>query len=130
LICTLPYYITISQLGNIEDGAVIGGYAGLLFLSGSSVAVGLFASSITTNQIVAFLVALSIGIFFHLLFDVMGTSTSGILGSFFNYLSMRVHFDSISRGVVDSRDLVYFGSIITMGLYLAELMLSKRNWQS
>jgi ABC-2 type transport system permease protein len=79
---------------------------------------------------VAFLVALFVGIFFHLLFDVMGTSTSGVLGSFFNYLSMRVHFDSISRGVVDSRDLVYFGSIITMGLYLAELMLSKRNWQS
>ena len=130
LICTLPYYVTISQLGNIDDGAVIGGYVGLLFLSGSYVAIGLFASSITTNQIVAFLVALFIGIFFHLLFDVMGTSTLGILGSFFNYLSMRVHFDSISRGVVDSRDLVYFGSIITMGLYLAELMLSKRNWQS
>ena len=60
----------------------------------------------------------------------MGTSTTGILGSFFNYLSMRVHFDSISRGVVDSRDLVYYGSLTTIGLYLAELMLSKRNWQS
>ena len=73
---------------------------------------------------------IAIGVFFHLLFDVMGTSTTGILGSFFNYLSMRVHFDSISRGVVDSRDLVYYGSLTTIGLYLAELMLSKRNWQS
>ena len=130
LLCTLPYYITISQLGNIDDGAVIGGYFGLILLSAAYISIGLFASSITTNQIVAFLVALFIGIFFQVLFDVIGSSFTGTMGNFFNYLSIRSHFDSISRGVLDSRDVIYFGSIVTIGLLLSQLMLSKRNWQS
>lgn len=130
LVCTLPYYITISQLGNIDDGAVIGGYLGLLFLSASYISIGLFASSLTQNQIVAFLVAIFIGIFFHLLFDVASNSVRGVLGGLFNYLSMRVHFESLSRGVIDSRDLIYFSSLIGTGVLLAQVMLSKRNWQS
>ena len=64
LVCTLPYYITISQLGNIDDGAVIGGYLGLILLSASYISIGLFASSVTQNQIVAFLTAIFIGVFF------------------------------------------------------------------
>ncbi len=130
LVCTLPYYITISQLGNIDDGAVIGGYFGLLLLSASYISIGLFSSSLTQNQIVAFLVALFIGIFFHLLFDVIGNSFRGVLGSLFNFLSMSAHFESISRGVVDSRDLIFFISIILLGLFSSQVMLSKRNWQS
>lgn len=130
LVCTLPYYVTISQLGNIDDGAVIGGYVGLLLLSASYISIGLFASSITQNQIVAFLTAIFIGVFFHLLFDVLADSLRGGAGTLFNYLSMRDHFESISRGVVDSRDLVYFGTLIYTGLLLAQVMLSKRNWQS
>ena len=130
LACTLPYYITISRLGNIDDGAVIGGYIGLILLSSAYIAIGLFASSVTTNQIVAFLVALFIGIFFQVLFDVIGSSFTGTVGNVFNYLSIRSHFDSISRGVLDSRDLIYFGSIVVIGLMLSQFMLSKRNWQS
>lgn len=130
LACTLPYYVTISQLGNIDDGAVIGGYLALLLLSASYISIGLFASSLTQNQIVAFLLALFIGIFFHLVFGVLGSTFRGILGELFNYLSLGAHFDSMSRGVVDSRDLIYFGSIITLGILLAQVMLSKRNWQS
>ncbi|MFZ9045558.1 MAG: ABC transporter permease subunit [Cyclobacteriaceae bacterium] len=130
LVCTLPYYITISQLGNIDDGAVIGGYIGLILLSSAYISIGLFASSLTTNQIVAFLVALFIGVFFQLLFDVISSTLTGAAGKIFNYLSIRAHFDSISRGVLDSRDLIYFGSIVTIGLLLSQLMLSKRNWQS
>lgn len=130
LVCTLPYYITISNLGNIDDGAVIGGYFALLLLSASYISIGLFASSITQNQIVAFLVAIFIGIFFHLLFDVAGTSVRGTLGAIFNYLSMSTHYESMSRGVIDSRDLIYFFSLIGAGMYAAQVMLSKRNWQS
>ncbi|MEQ8335865.1 MAG: ABC transporter permease subunit [Cyclobacteriaceae bacterium] len=130
LVCTLPYYITISQLGNIDDGAVIGGYFGLLLLSASYISIGLFSSSLTQNQIVAFLVALSIGIFFQLLFDVIGSSFTGVLGTLFNFLSMSAHFESISRGVVDSRDLLFFLSIIILGVISSQVMLSKRNWQS
>ncbi|MEQ8472523.1 MAG: ABC transporter permease subunit [Marinoscillum sp.] len=130
LVCTLPYYITISQLGNIDDGAVIGGYFGLILLSASYISIGLFASSITQNQIVAFLVAVFIGIFFHILFGVISSSVRGFSGEIFSYLSMQTHFESMSRGVVDSRDLIYFGSIIAIGVVLSQVMLSKRNWQS
>ncbi|MEQ8580774.1 ABC transporter permease [Marinoscillum sp.] len=130
LLCTVPYYITISQLGNIDDGAVLGGYLGLILLSASYISIGLFASSITQNQIVAFLMAMSIGIFFQLLFDVIGGSVRGFFGELFSYLSMNTHFESMSRGVVDSRDLIYFFSIIASGVILSQVMLSKRNWQS
>lgn len=130
LACTVPYYVTISQLGNIDDGAVWGGYLGLMLLSASYISIGLFASSITQNQIVAFLVALFIGIFFQLLFDVLGGSVRGFFGALFTYLSMSAHFESMSRGVVDSRDLIYFFSIISIGVLASQVMLSKRNWQS
>ncbi len=130
LACTLPYYITISQLGNIDDGAVIGGYLALMMLSASYISIGLFASSVTENQIVAFLMAIFIGIFFHMLFDVIAETVRGFFGELFNYLSMSSHFESMSRGVIDSRDLIYFGSIIALGLMLSQIMLSKRNWQS
>lgn len=130
LACTIPYYITISQLGNIDDGAVIGGYLALMMLSASYISIGLFASSVTENQIVAFLLAIFIGIFFHLLFDVIGGTVRGFFGEMMNYLSMSAHFESMSRGVIDSRDLIYFGSIIAIGILLSQVMLSKRNWQS
>ncbi|MEM9897014.1 MAG: ABC transporter permease subunit [Bacteroidota bacterium] len=129
LACTVPYYITVSQLGNVDDGAVIGGYIGLILLSACYVSIGLFSSSLTQNQIVAFLLALTIGIFFHLLFDVIGSGFTGFFGTFFNFLSMRAHFESMSRGVIDSRDIVYFASIIGLGLILTQIMLAKRNWK-
>lgn len=130
LLSTLPYYFTISRLGNIDDGGVLGGYLALLLMSAAYVATGIFASSLTTNQIVAFLLALFINIFFHILFDAIGSSIQGTMGSIIRYLSTRNHFDSMSRGVIDSRDLVFFGSLIVTGLLLSQVMLSKRNWQS
>jgi ABC-2 type transport system permease protein len=129
LICTLPYYITVSQLGNVDDGSVIGGYLGLLLLAASYISIGLLASSLTQNQIVAFLVALFIGIFFQMLFDVIGSGLTGSIGELFTYLSMRSHVESLSRGVIDSRDIIYFLSIITIGLIVTQIMLSKRNWK-
>lgn len=130
LTCTIPYYATVSQLGSVDHGAIIGGYMGLLLLSAGYISIGLFASSITNNQIVAFLIALLIGIFFQLLFDIMGFTFRGAVGNVLNYLSMRTHFDSLSRGVIDSRDLIYFFSVIGVGLTFAQAMLSRRNWQS
>ncbi|WP_109830350.1 ABC transporter permease subunit [Reichenbachiella versicolor] len=130
LTCTIPYYITVSKLGSVDHGAIIGGYVGLILLSAGYVSIGIFASALTNNQIVAFLIALLIGIFFQLLFDMMGFSLRGTMGSVFNYLSMRTHFASISRGVIDSRDLIYFFSIIFCGLTMSQAILSKRNWQS
>ena len=127
LLFTLPYIITVMSIGNLDLGAVICGYLGLILMSAAYISIGLFASSVTTNQIVAFLTALFIGIFFHIIFDVLAGSVGGILGQVFSYLSLSGHFESMSRGVVDSKDLIYFLSIVFLGLFFTELSLSKRN---
>jgi len=127
LALTLPYYITVWALGPIDHGAVLCGYFGMLLMSMAYIAIGIFASSITNNQIVAFLLALLIGVFFLIIFDVLSGSFTGTIGQVLNYFSMSTHFDSISRGVIDLRDLLYFFSITFFGLMLAETSLSKRN---
>lgn len=127
LLFTLPYVITLANIGTIDTGAIACGYLGLLLMSASYISIGLYASSITNNQIVAFLAALFIGLFFHIIFDALASNFTGWLGSVFSTLSMSDHFDSISRGVVDTRDLIYFLSIVAVGLLLAELSLTKRN---
>lgn len=127
LALTLPYYISVWKLGPIDHGSVWAGYLGLLLMSATYISIGIFTSSITNNQIVAFLLAIFIGIFFHVIFDVLAQSFTGTIGGFFNYLSLSSHFESISRGVIDSKDLVYFFSVIFLGLVLSEITLSKRN---
>jgi len=126
LFCTLPYYITIINLGKVDSGVVLCGYLGLLLISSAYIAIGIFASSITNNQIVAFLISLFIGIFFQILFGMLGNNMNGTLGETLNYLSLSAHYDAVTRGVIDSRDLIYFGSVIFMSLVLAESSLAKR----
>ena len=130
LACTIPYYITISMLGDVDHGAIIGGYFGLLLISSMYISIGIFTSSLTNNQIVAFLLALIVGLFFHILFQLMASGSTGMIGSILDYLSARTHFESLSRGVIDTRDLIYFGSFILGGLVLSQTMLSKRNWHN
>ncbi|MEZ4826835.1 MAG: ABC transporter permease subunit [Bacteroidia bacterium] len=127
LVFTLPYYFTISWLGPVDHGAVWCGYLGLLLLSSAYISIGIFASSITGNQIVAFLLALVTGIFFHWIFGLFSSVTSGGFASTLNYLSASTHFSSITRGVIDSRDVIYFGSLTLLSLVLAEIQLAARN---
>ena len=127
LLLTLPFFITIARIGNIDAGATISGYLALLLISAAYASIGLFSSSITNNQIVAFLMSLFIGIFFHFLFQMIASGMKGLFGQIINFLSMTVHFESLSRGVLDSKDIIYFGSVIFLGLFLAEISLSKRN---
>jgi ABC-2 type transport system permease protein len=127
LVLTLPYYITISSIGPVDHGAVWTGYLGLILMSSAYISIGVFSSSITNNQIVAFLVALLIGIFFHLLFSLLARNFSGIIGNILNYLSIDTHYNSITRGVIDTKDIIYFVSVIFIGLFSSELVLSKRN---
>jgi ABC-2 type transport system permease protein len=124
---TVPYVVTIGSIGNLDLGEVICGYLGLILMSGAYISIGLWASSITRNQIVAYLLSLFIGFFFHLLFGMLSSTLTGFPGHLFNSLSMREHFDSISRGVLDSGDLIFFFSLIILGLFLAEISLKKRN---
>lgn len=123
---TIPYYVSVSQLGNIDHGATISGYFGLILLSSTFISIGLFASSISNNQIVAFLLALFICFFFHLMFNIIGSGMTGWIGNFFNMLSTSDHYYSISRGVLDTKDIVYFFSVIVLGLFLAEYNIAKR----
>jgi len=87
LLLTLPYYFSLSFLGSVDHGSVWSGYFGMLLMSMTLISIGLFASSVTNNQIVAFLLALFIGVFFLIIFDVLSGSFSGSLAYFFNYLS-------------------------------------------
>lgn len=127
LLFTLPYPITIAYIGNLDIGQVVCGYIGLLCLSGAYISIGVYASSVTNNQIVAFLTAMFIGLFFQLIFEVLAGNFTGFTGQVLSTLSLSNHFESISRGVVDTRDIIYFLSIILAGLFLAELSLTKRN---
>lgn len=127
LLLTLPYYISISMLGPIDHSAVFCGYLGLLLMSSAYISIGVFTSSVTSNQIIAFLLALFIGIFFHILFRMMGEALPGTAGDIFQYLNLSSHYESITRGVIDSKDIIYFISIVVLGLISAEAILVKRN---
>ncbi len=127
LLLTLPYYITVASIGPIDNGAVWCGYLGLILMSMVYISIGLFASSVTSNQIVAFLLSLFIGVFFLIIFSTLSNDFTGIIGEILDYLNLSTHFESISRGVIDSKDIIYFLSISFFGLILAETMLSKRN---
>jgi len=127
LALTLPYYITVANIGPLDHGTVWTGYFGLLLMSGVYISIGIFTSSITDNQIVSFLLALFIGIFFHWIFGIIASGLTGFVGEVFHYLSVSTHYESVARGVIDTKDIIYFASVIILGLVSAEAALSKRN---
>ncbi|HLF64684.1 MAG TPA: ABC transporter permease [Saprospiraceae bacterium] len=126
LALTIPYYITVANIGSIDHGATISGYFGLLLMSAAYIGIGLFASSVTSNQIVALLLALLIAIFFQFLFNAIGSNFTGWLGELISGLSVTRHFESITRGVIDTKDIIFFLSLALLGILFAELMISKR----
>ena len=123
---TLPYYASVAYLGNIDHGSTITGYLGLVLMSSAYIAIGLLASSMTNNQIVAFLVALLVGVVFQFILGSLGSSQSGWIGSVLTDLSVPHHFESMSRGVIDTKDVLYFLALTFLGLMLTELVISKR----
>lgn len=126
LILTIPYYITISFLGQVDHGAVWCGYLGLILMSSAYLSIGIFTSSISRNQIEALLLSLIIGIFFHFIFGFVSSGLQGFLGRIVDYISVSGHFESISRGVIDSKDIIYFISLVFIGLALTQLVMTKR----
>lgn len=130
---TLVYYFTVHKLaipvGNVDTGAMWGSYLGLLFLGGGFVSIGIFASALSENQIVSFI----LGVFmsFLMYFGIEQFSNFTFLGSLQSVivdLGMFEHYLSISRGVIDTRDLVYFGTLIAFFLMLTKLKLESRKW--
>ena len=124
---TLPYIFTLASIGNVDLGQIACGYLALILMSASYISIGLFASSITSNQIVALLLTMFIGLFFQMIFELLSGAGSGFIFTLLNTLSLSTHFESMSRGVIDSRDVIYFLSIIFIGLFLSESSLTKRN---
>lgn len=130
LLPTLTYVWAIYNLGNpignLDIGSTIGSYVGLVFLAGAFASIGLYTSSLSNNQIIAFISAVCIC--FILYYGLQGLAEYNALGAIdqhINQISIKSHYDSISRGVVDTRDLVYFISITLFFLFLTTLRLKK-----
>lgn len=128
---TLIYFYSIYQLGlpkgNIDVGATWGSYIGLMFLGACYGAIGLFASAVTSNQIVAFIFGMFLCFFFYVGFQqISNLELFGSLDNLVQWFGIQVHYDSISRGVVDSRDVVYFLSVIAVFLGLTYYSLERK----
>lgn len=133
LLPTLVYFVTVYLLalpvGNMDTGGTWGSYIGLFLLGASMVSIGVFSSSITDNQIVAFLAAVFISGFLYVGFDLIYSfDLFGKTDLLIKSLGMNAHYTSISRGVVDTRDLIYFLSIIAVFVLLTKLSLGSRKW--
>ncbi len=126
LIPTLIYTISINtlggEIGSLDSGSTIGSYIGLLFLASAYTSIGLFTSTLSSNQIVAFILAVIICFLMYFGFDAF--ADFNIIDGIENF-GMKSHFDSISRGVIDSRDLIYFVSITLFFLFLTKLKLTQ-----
>ncbi|WP_324671101.1 gliding motility-associated ABC transporter permease subunit GldF [Hymenobacter sp. GOD-10R] len=132
LIPTLLYYYSIYQLGNpvgnIDSAATVGSYIGLALLAGVFAAIGLFASAITRDQVIAFLVAV-VGCFLvYSGFDSLASVFEGSTAYYISQLGIAAHYRDISKGLIDSRDLTYFLSLIAGFLLATRLALQSRNW--
>lgn len=130
---TLIYFFSVYQLGypvgNLDAGSIWGSYLGLLLLGAVFASVGVFASSLSDNQVVSFILAILISSFLYLGFEfIYSLDLFGNIDLFIRSLGISSHFSSISRGVIDTRDVVYFLSVIALFLYLTIFSLSRRKW--
>ena len=122
---SIIYAIFVSTTGPLDWGPVLGGYLGAFFLASTYSAVGIYASSLTNNQIIAFLIAVSVNFFLYLI-DKILIFLPAFLTDFVQYLGSVYHFNSFSRGIIDSRDIVYFMSLSVIALYISWLIHKER----
>ena len=135
LIPTAVYYFSVYRLGfpmgNLDTGGILGSYIGLFLLSASFVSIGVFCSSITNNQILAFIISVFLCGFMYIGFEMIySLSLFGPIDLFIQRLGMAAHYSSISRGVVDTRDVLYFLSVMAIFLCMTKLVLASRKWLS
>lgn len=133
LIPTVVYYISIYKLGtpagNIDSGGTWGSYIGLIFLASAYVSIGIFASSITNNQIVSFLVAALLSFFMYIGWESIGNfDVLGPLDNLFIKIGINDHYVSMSRGLIDTRDIIYFIVLDGVFLLMSRLVLQSRKW--
>ncbi len=124
---TLFYPATLSQLGDLDWGATMAGYVGLMLLGGTYSAIGIMASSWTQDQVVAILAAFSLCFFLYVI-DQLAGQPSGGFALAIQYLSSSYHFQNIARGVVDLRDVIYYLSVTVVSLIVAQASIASRRW--
>lgn len=134
LVPTLIYFFSVYQLanpvGNVDMGALRGSFIGLFFLAASYAAIGIFSSSLTDNQIVSFILAAVLCLFMYIGFDSLGAfpvlkSVDSLVVNF----GINEHYKSMSKGVIDTRDVIYFASSIGVFIYATMLKIQSRNWK-
>ncbi len=125
---TCFYAVSLLMLGPVDRGPLITGYVGLLLMGGSYVAIGVMASALTRNQIVAFILAFAIS-FALFIFGQVTQYAPDWIAPVLAFLSMGNHFESLSRGVIDSRDVVYYVSVMVVALVIATASLQSRKWK-
>lgn len=133
LLPTLIYYTSMKALGNpagnIDSGAFWGSYVGLFFLGAGFVSIGVFSSAITQNQIVAFIVAVFLCFFFFMGFDMIGSyDLFGGFDTVILNLGIYEHYQSMGRGVLDTRDILYFLGLVAFFIMLTKTVLQSRRW--
>jgi ABC-2 type transport system permease protein len=133
LLPTLLYFYTVYKLGNppgnVDTGGTWGSYIGLLFLGSSFVAIGIFASSLTDNQIISFILALALCFFFYIGFEsISSLSLFGKADTLIQALGIEQHYKSMSRGAIDTRDLLYFISVNALFVIGTRTVLESRKW--
>ncbi|MFP4448816.1 MAG: gliding motility-associated ABC transporter permease subunit GldF [Bacteroidales bacterium] len=131
LLPTLIYFASIHYLGNpqgnIDVAGTVGSYIGLFFLAAIYAAIGVFSSSLTKNQIISFLLAVILSFFFYMGFDFLGSmGLFATMDTLIVDLGINAHYQSMSRGVIDTRDIVYFLSVIILFLYFTKLIIQSR----
>lgn len=128
LALTLVYPLLLRAFGNPDPGPILSGYVGLALAGAAILAVGTLASTVTANQIVAALVAFGLSLMLWLS-DAMQNLVSGPLGEFFNYLSLAVHFEDFPKGVIDTKDVFFYLSVVAAALFVATRILEARRWK-
>lgn len=129
LMLTFPIPVTLALLGNVDMGPIIGGYVGACLLGAAYLAIGIFISSISENQIVAFIIASLVSFALFILGeDIVLFNMPGFLVEPFSFLGLGRHFTSMQRGVLDSRDLIYYLTVIWFFLTLTTRLIASRRW--
>ena len=133
LLPTAIYYYSVYQLGspvgNLDTGAILGSYAGLFLLSASFIAIGMFASTLTDNQIVAFVLGAFLCFFFHWAFTYIARMPvfTTTLDLFIQKIGINYHYNSMSKGLLDTRDILYFFSVIFVFLFGTDTVMENRS---
>lgn len=133
LLPTLIYFFSVytlgSPAGNIDTGSMWGSYIGLFFLGAGFVSIGVFSSAVSDNQVIAFIIAVFLCFFWYAGFDSISSLIgSGTIANVIYLAGINAHYSSMSRGVIDTRDVIYFISLVSLFIMLTRTILESRKW--